>query len=287
MGFEIVRVCDVRSDLSALGAILLWASLATLGVALSDIPPLFITAIGLLVGSALSLVISKGNLRVLRIPKKTFLVGIYGLFGYHVALFAALQNAPSVQANLVNYLWPLLIVVLAPLFISGSKLLPRHVISALIGFAGAFLAISSSGFVGGGIEIGYLFALIAALIWSTYSLLTKQLPHFPTAAVGGFAFASGILALGAHFLFEPAVDPSPAQWALLLALGLGPLGGSFYLWDYALKHGNAQRVGLLSFLTPLLSTALLAVASGTGFTWQIFTSAILIFSAAAIGTRKE
>ena len=277
----------MKSDLAALGAVLLWASLASIGVLLSNLPPLLITAIGLLFGSLISLFVSKGRLSQLRVTLKTFLIGIAGLFGYHAALFIALQTAPSVQANLVNYLWPLLIVVLAPLFLEGMRLRPRHIVSALVGFSGAAIAISSNGLGEGGFEVGYLFALLAAVIWASYSLLTKRVPHFPTAAVGGFAFASGLLALAAHLLFEPQVVVSGSQWLLLIALGAGPLGGAFYLWDYAIKHGNPQRIALLAFLTPLLSTFLLAITSGEALTWQIAIAALLIIGAALVGTRKE
>ncbi len=277
----------MRSDLAALGAILLWATLASLGELLANLPPFFITGIGLMAGSLISLVMIKGNVSRLLVPAKTFAVGIYGLFGFHAALFAALQNAPSVQANLVNYSWPLLIVVLAPVFIPGTSLRLKHVIAALVGFAGAALAISSAGNLTTDLEIGYLYALIAAIIWATYSLMTKRLPHFETAAVGGFALVSGILALIAHVIFEPAVSPTSQQWLLLLVMGFGPLGGAFYLWDYAIKHGNPQRIGLLSFLTPLLSTSLLVLVSGSELTAELLLSAVLIVGAALIGNREK
>lgn len=266
---------------------MLWATLASLGELLANLPPFFITGIGLLAGSLISLVMIKGNLSRLLVPPKTFAVGIYGLFGYHAALFAALQNAPSVQANLVNYSWPLLIVVLAPVFIPGTSLRLKHVIAALVGFAGAALAISSAGNLTTDLEIGYLYALIAAFIWATYSLMTKRLPHFETAAVGGFALVSGVLALTAHLIFEPAVSPTSQQWLLLLVMGFGPLGGAFYLWDYAIKHGNPQRIGLLSFLTPLLSTTLLVLVSGIEPSIELLMSAVLIVGAALIGNREK
>jgi drug/metabolite transporter (DMT)-like permease len=266
---------------------LLWATLASLGELLENLPPFFITGVGLLAGSLISLVMIKGNVSRLLVPAKTFAVGIYGLFGFHAALFAALQNAPSVQANLVNYSWPLLIVVLAPVFIPGTSLRLKHVIAALVGFAGAALAISSAGNLTTDLEIGYLYALIAAIIWATYSLMTKRLPHFETAAVGGFALVSGILALIAHLIFEPAVSPTSQQWLLLLVMGFGPLGGAFYLWDFAIKHGNPQRIGLLSFLTPLLSTTLLVLVSGIEPSIELLMSAVLIVGAALIGNREK
>ncbi len=276
-----------RSDQAALAAIGLWASLAPLGAILGDLPPFFVTGLGLLIGSVISIFVSRGKLEKLKVPGKTLLVGVFGLFGYHAALFSALQLAPAVQANLVNYLWPLLIVVLTPMFLSGTSLRARHVIAALVGFGGAALAITSAGEISQGGLIGYAFALLAAVIWASYSLLTKRVPSFDTAAVGLFALVSGLIALGAHFLFEPAVTPSAGQWLLLVVLGLGPLGGAFYLWDFALKNGDPQRIGLLSFLTPLLSTTLLLLVTGRELTWLLFLSGVLIIGAAFFGNRTR
>lgn len=272
----------MKSDLAAFGAVLLWASLAALSSSLSNVPPLLLTGIGLSVGSLLALPISRFKLSSLKISPKLLLIGVFGLFGFHFALFAALQNAPAVQANLVNYLWPLLIVVLAPAF-SRSKLKPKHAIAAVAGFIGAGLAILSGSEVSAGFEVGYLYAFFAAVIWALYSLLTKRYGSFPTGAVGSFALVSGLLAIAAHFLFEPAASLSSSDWILIVILGLGPLGGAFYLWDYALKNGRAQRIGLISFATPLLSTVFLLATTGQSPSPLLFLSAALIIGAAYVG----
>ena len=276
----------MRSDLAALGAVVLWGSLAALGVSLSHLPPFLLTGIGLLIGSLVSLPLSKFKLNDLKVSKKALAVGVLGLFGYHAALFAGLQNAPSVQANLVNYLWPLLIVVLAPLFIKGTKLSSRQVVAALVGFTGAALAILSGSELVSGFAIGYVFAFVAAIIWATYSLLSKRVA-FRTAAVGTFGFVSGLMAIAAHLLFEPQTQLALADWPLLVLLGLGPLGLSFYLWDYALKTGNPQRIGLIAFLTPLISTALLLLVTGIPLSPLLALAAVMIIAAALFGSRTK
>jgi drug/metabolite transporter (DMT)-like permease len=276
----------VRSDLAALGAVVLWGSLAALGVSLSHLPPLLLTGIGLLIGSLVSLPLSKFKLNELKVSKKALAVGVFGLFGYHAALFAGLQNAPSVQANLVNYLWPLLIVVLAPLFIKGTKLSARQVVAALVGFAGAALAILSGSELVSGFAIGYVFAFVAAIIWATYSLLSKRVA-FRTAAVGTFGLVSGLMAIAAHLLFEPQAQLALSDWPLLVLLGLGPLGLSFYLWDYALKTGNPQRIGLIAFLTPLISTALLLLVTGIPLSPLLAIAAVMIIAAALFGSHAK
>jgi drug/metabolite transporter (DMT)-like permease len=277
----------MKADLLTLGAVLLWATLASLATLLSDIPPFLLTGIGLLIGAAVSLPALRSGLTPWKIPVRTVLIGVYGLFGYHFMLFLALQTAPAVEANLVNYLWPLLIVLLSPLFTKSLKLNLRYVLAALSGFAGAVIAITynSSGLESSSIEIGYLFALAAAVIWATYSLATTKVAIFPTASIGLFALVSGLLALGAHFVFEPAAYISSSDWVLLVLLGAGPLGGAFYLWDAALKIGDPRRIGLLAFLTPLLSTVLLVLVSGDSLSWQLLVATALIVGGALLGPR--
>jgi len=279
----------MKADLLTLGAIFLWASLASLVTLLSDIPPLLLTGIGLIIGAAVSVPSLRFGIKPWKVPAKTLLLGVYGLFGYHLMLFLALQNAPAVEANLVNYLWPLLIVLLTPMFTKSLALNFRYVLAAISGFAGAVIAITynGSGLESLSIEVGYFFALAAAVIWATYSLATTKVPSFPTPAIGLFALVSGVLAIGAHFLFEPAASISTADWLLLLVLGVGPLGGAFYLWDAALKIGDPRRIGLLAFLTPLLSTVLLVVVSGNPFSWQLLISGAMILGGALFATSSK
>jgi drug/metabolite transporter (DMT)-like permease len=277
----------MKADLLALGAIVLWASLATLATLLGDIPPFLLTGIGLIIGSLISIPLSGFRLSAWKIPPQTLLVGVYGLFGYHLMLFIALQSAPAVEANLVNYLWPLLIVVLSPLFTKSLRLGLRAVIAAILGFVGAALAITSSGSTSAdaGFELGYVFALAAAIIWATYSLLTTKLQAFPTSAIGLFGLVSGLLAIAAHFVLEEPAVISSSDWVLLVILGLGPLGGAFYFWDAALKIGDPRRIGLLAFLTPLLSTTLLLVVSGRELSVQLLASTALIVGGAMLGSK--
>ena len=277
----------MKADLLTLGAIFLWASLASLVTLLSDIPPLLLTGIGLIIGAAVSIPSLRFGIMPWKVPAKTLLLGVYGLFGYHLMLFLALQNAPAVEANLVNYLWPLLIVLLSPIFTKSLALNFRYVLAAISGFAGAVIAITynGSGLESLSIEVGYFFAFAAAVIWATYSLATTKVPSFPTPAIGLFALVSGLLAIGAHFLFEPAAAISSSDWLLLVVLGAGPLGGAFYLWDAALKIGDPRRIGLLAFLTPLLSTALLVVVSGDSLSWQLLIATALVVGGALLGPR--
>jgi drug/metabolite transporter (DMT)-like permease len=277
----------VNSRLAALGAIVLWSSLASLASLIPNVPVFLKTGVGLLIGSVIALPLARFQIKQLAVKPKILLLGVYGLFGYHAALFVALSTSPSVQANLVNYLWPLLIVLLAPLFSKKVKLNLRVVIGGLMGFIGASLAILSGSSSDGLFYSGYLFAFMAAVIWSTYSLATNRIGSFPTPAVGLFALVSGILSIAMHFVFETQVSLSSFDWMILVLLGLGPLGAAFYLWDYAIKRSNPQEIGLLSFLTPLLSTGFLLVITGQALSWLLAIAAALIVGGSLIGRARQ
>jgi len=283
----------MTANLYALGAIALWATLAVLGVALSHVPPFLLTGVALLCGSLIALPLSRFDLRQWRVPPATLALGVYGLFGFHFLLFMALRIAPPVEANLVNYLWPLFIVVLAPWMLPGVTLRAGHVLAALMGFAGAAIAIlgrssgpvAADGMGGTSGSWGYGLALGSAIIWATYSLGTRRVKPFATAAVGLFGVVSGALSLLCHALLEPTTALSTRDWMLLVTTGLGPLGAAFFLWDKALKLGDARHIGILSYLTPLCSTALLIAVSGQPLTLNIGLAAALIIGAALLGTR--
>jgi drug/metabolite transporter (DMT)-like permease len=265
----------------ALGAIALWASLASLGVALQHVPPFLLTGLALVIGS----VPAWPLVRQWRVPPRTLALGIYGLFGYHFLLFVALRVAPAVEANLVNYLWPLLIVVLAPVFLPGLHLKAAHVVAALAGFAGAAVAILGGGGASGTWSWGYLPALGAAFFWASYSLWTRRVESFPTAAIGLFGLVSGLLSLACHALLETSAALTARDWLLVAVMGLGPLGAAFFLWDKALKGGDARQIGILSYLTPLASTSLLMLVTGRPLSASIALAAALIIGAAIMGTR--
>jgi len=275
----------MQATFLALAAIALWGSLAPLGVSLGHVPPFLLTGCGLLIGSVIGLVLSKGRVQQWRVPASTLALGVYGLFGFHCLLFIALRHAPPVQANLVNYLWPLGIVLMAPLFLPGMRLHKLHIAAALLGFAGAALAIVGGRDLQGGFAWGYVPALASAFVWASYSLLTRRVPAFPSAAIGLFGLVSGLLSLLCHAVLETPVALSTHDWTLLAAMGLGPLGGAFYLWDAALKRGDARQIGVLSFLTPLLSTLALLWLRGEWPSASVVLAAVMIVGAAVLGAR--
>ncbi|MBN2875128.1 MAG: DMT family transporter [Spirochaetales bacterium] len=274
--------------LLALFTIFIWSTLAVLSAGTSNLPPLFAVGVALCVGGLVGVV----RIRDWRVPAITLAVGVGGIFGYHALLFAAFRLAPAVEVNILNYLWPLLIVALTPVYLKGFSLAPGHLIGATLGLAGAVLV------VGGGrlsLDIaglpGYALAVLAAFVWASYSLLTKRLPAFPTGAVGLFCLVSGVLSLGlwaggeliaAETLALPRVTATEAVFLVLL--GIGPMGGAFYTWDASLKRGDPRTIGALAYLTPLLSTLNLVVFGGMKLSATSAAAMGLIIGGALIGS---
>lgn len=284
-----------KPTLFALAAICLWSSLALLGTLLQHVPPFLLTGIALVVGS----VPAWPLFRQWRVSWPALALGVYGLFGFHFFLFVALRHAPAVEANLVNYLWPLGMVLMAPLFLPGIRLSATHLIAACAGFMGAVVAILgdtlfASGFqgvVGKGFAWGYIPAAVSAFIWASYSLMGKRMTlqgrGFPTAAIGLFGLVSGVLSLLCHALLEAPVALGGRDWLLIALMGVGPLGAAFFLWDAALKNGDARSIGILSYITPLASTVLLMFATGRALTMGIGLATVLILGAAVLGSRAK
>lgn len=266
---------------AALGAILLWASLASLARALTNWPPFLLTGAALLLGALVSL----PRIRQWKVPVRTLLLGVYGLAGYHAALFLSFRLAPPVEANLLNYLWPTFIVLFTPLLIPGTRLRAGHVIGTLLGLVGAALIVTK-----GTLHVdvahlpGDLLAVLAAVLWSTYSLLTKRVPPFPGAAVGLFCAVSGGISIGLHALLEAPYRPATSELGWLLLLGLGPMGAAFFLWNHAMTRGDPRTIGALSYLTPLLSTLLLTLTGGGALTGLTLAAGALILGGAMLGT---
>jgi drug/metabolite transporter (DMT)-like permease len=278
------------ASLIGLTAILMWSLLAALTVATGKIPAFQLAAmtfaIGALVGS-LTWIGRPDAIRSLRQAPLAWIVGVGGLFGYHALYFLALRFAPPAEAGLLNYLWPLLIVLFSSL-LPGERLAPHHIIGALLGLAGTallFTGNSLSGFAPGQLP-GLLAAFVAAFIWAAYSVMSRKLKSVPTDAVAGFCLATALLAALVHGLVEDTLWPdTTTQWLAIAALGVGPVGAAFYAWDVGMKRGDIRVLGAASYATPLLSTLFLILAGFAKPSANLAIAAVLIAGGGLVAAR--
>ncbi|WP_170452220.1 aromatic amino acid exporter YddG [Ruegeria arenilitoris] len=273
-------------------AVLLWALLALFTVGSAPTPPLLLNAICFTIGGTLGLIWTwhSGGLGQLKqVSWKVFTFGTVGLFGYHALYFSALRMAPAAEAGLIAYLWPLLIVLFSGL-LPGETLRLGHLLGACLGFSGAALIITGGGTAGFQAEHlpGYALALLCALTWSGYSVLSRRLGQTPTSSVAVFCVLTAIASWILHFSLEQTVwPPDTLAWMSTVALGLGPVGLAFYVWDIGVKHGDIQMLGTSSYAAPLLSTLVLVVAGIATPSWTLAIAALLVTGGAAIAARAS
>jgi len=287
------NLSNTKATLIGGTAVLMWATLALFTTLSGQVPPFQLAAMSFGVAFIVSLgrwmVIGTGILGALRQKPSVWLIGTGGLFGYHFFYFMALQNAPPVEAGLIAYMWPLLIVVCSAL-LPGEKLRWWHVVGALSGLAGTTLLVTGgSGLSGFKSEywLGYTMACLCALTWTGYSLLSRRHADVPTDVVGGFCGATALLATLCHLFFETTIWPEQSvQWIAIIALGLGPVGLAFFTWDIGVKRGNIQVLGALSYAAPLLSTIVLIVFGLGDLTWVVAAACLLIVGGAVLASRE-
>lgn len=271
-------------------AVLLWSLLALFTAASGKVPPFQLTAMAFAIGGVIGVAswfFRPAGLSALRQPLPVWILGVVGLFGYHFAYFTALRNAPPIEAGLIAYLWPLFIVLFSAL-LPGEKLRLHHISGGALGLAGAALIVTGGGAVEFKSEyaFGYGMALICALTWSSYSVLSRRYSSVPTDVVTGFCLVTAILAALAHVAMEETVWPATTfEWLAVFGLGLGPVGIAFYVWDYGVKHGDIQVLGASSYLAPLLSTFVLIIAGFSQFNWVIAIACVLITGGAMLAAK--
>ncbi|QDZ03010.1 EamA family transporter [Nitratireductor mangrovi] len=280
-----------RATLIGFSAVVMWALLALFTDASGRVPPFQLSAMAFTIGAALGFVARLAGASPASqapIPPLAWVVGIAGLFGYHFFYFSALRNAPAVEASLIAYLWPLLIV-LGSAMLPGERLGWHHVVGALMGLAGAALIVTRG--VGFAFEsryaFGYGMAVLCAFTWSSYSLMSRRFPAVATSIVTWFCLATAVLSLACHLLLEETVWPSGwLQWAAVAGLGLMPVGGAFYAWDHGVKRGNIQVLGAASYAAPLLSTLVLIAFGFAEPTLNILAACLLITAGAALAAKN-
>lgn len=133
---------------------------------------------------------------------------------------------------------------------------------------------------------GYVLALLCALTWASYSVLSRKLGDVPTESVAVFCCAAAVLSGLLHMGFEQTTWPvGLGRWAAIL--GLGPVGLAFYVWDIGVKQGDIQLLGTASYAAPLLTTLCLVMAGIATPSATLALAACLITAGAFLAARAS
>ena len=274
------------ATLAGCGAIGLWAFLALLSRAAAGVPPLQVTATAFAISAGLGMawLAVRGELWQLRQGPLAWLHGVGGLFGFHALYFASLDRAPAATANLINYTWPLLIVLLSA-FVLRLPLSGRHWAGCVLALVGCGALLTGRAAFPAGAGLGYALAAGSAVVWAGYSVLARRFASVPAGAVAGFCGGTAVLAAALHAATGRWAAPGPGAWLAMLAMGIGPVGAAFALWDAGMKRGDPRLLGTLAFATPVLSTLLLAAAGQARFDATTIAAAILVAAGGFVASR--
>lgn len=267
-------------------AILLWSTLALFTALSGRVPPFQLVGMTFVVGGGciLGIAAARGRLRRTIPTPASFALGLWGPFGDSALYYAAVKTAPPAEANLVHYLWPLLIVLFAGLM-PGGRLTLRHLIGALIGLGATALLISGSGGGEGSLMLGHWLALAGAIVWASYSVLSRRLAAVPSESLGLTLLGCALPAFALHAAFETTLwMPGGLEWIGILGLGIGSIGLAFICWDVGMKQGDVALLGVASYAAPVLSTLTLVAAGFAAGSWTLVLACALIVVGALVAS---
>ncbi len=187
------------------------------------------------------------------------LLGLWGLFFFHAFYFEAIRRAPIVEATLINYLWPLLIVLMAWLVLR-EPFRPAIAAGVLLGAAGAALVVGGQS---ASFEVRHFrgYALGSAAAWSSYTVMLRRWVggrEFLLPASIWSALLSGLWLAAAGWP-EP---PPPETWGAILYLGAVAIGAAILAWDRAVSGGEVAVLGAMAYFAPFLSVFFLWLILG-------------------------
>jgi drug/metabolite transporter (DMT)-like permease len=259
------------------GAVVLWASWPALATVAYPAPPLLVLGASALIGCLFSFVLAirqNATRAYVSVPFKTLVFVAVGLMGNNAFYLAAIARIGPAEANVVHYLWPVFLVILASLIHRRSPS-ALQVLGIAFGFFGVVVALSPQ--MRGDLDLtGVLLGACGAMTFAIYSV-GRSLAKVETNVVGPSLGLAGISALAVHFLLEPVYWPSAGQWLAIILMGIGPFTVANVLWDKATREGSAATISSLAFLTPLVAMGLLA-AFGLG----VVTLAVVVGALFAI-----
>jgi drug/metabolite transporter (DMT)-like permease len=279
----------IPSVIGAVG-VSLWATETTLINLAPGIPPLEIVALAFGFAAMMTPLVwlstGENPFDAFKLPKWVWLVMVLSLVGYHSCIYFATQRAPAAPAALLQGTTPLLIV-LGSALLPGERLRWWHMLGAGLGFCGVLSLINAGGteVQTTGNAIFYLSLIgIAAGLWGLYSVVTRSLADVPTSSLGMFYGASAILAMLAHLCLERWVTPTPGAWLVVAGLGVFPMGLAIYFWDYGVKRGDIQALGVFSYAEPFIGAALVALVTGAAMRLDFLWSGALVVAGAVVAS---
>lgn len=267
------------------GAVVLWASWPALATLAHPTPPFLVLGLSAFIGFAFSYASAAAKRQAksfFAIRKRTMLFVAAALMGNNAFYLAAIMRIGPAEANVVHYLWPVLLVVLASLVHRHLPTL-RQAIGIAAGFSGVAIALSPK--MGVGLDItGVLLGFFGALTFAVYSVI-RSLARSEINVVGPSLGFAALMAFAFHVVLEPTHLPTTSQWIAIALMGIGPFTLANALWDRATRTGEAATISSFAFLTPLVAISLLAVFGLAVMSTPIIIGAFLAIAGAVLASK--
>jgi drug/metabolite transporter (DMT)-like permease len=288
------------SIIAALFAVVLWSGAPLLVDLASSVPPFQLTAIALLSGALAALPTSirswrnQGRQKANAPISLKWTLTIYGLLpalilGAVGGYLTGIGMAPTAEAALITYTWPVMFIVMSQWLFHRRIPLPV-LCGALIAFSGAALLLSSEAGSEGasGYMAGYALALMAGCCWALYSWICQAAPVAIAPIMPGLFLLAAVGAGIADVLSGSAFGlPSGLALVAGIALGVGPYGLAMVAWDLALRNGPAALVGSLAYGVPVLAAAFLVIAGVTVPDWRLPLAALLVVAGSVVASMRR
>ena len=249
----------------ALASILFWSWAATaFKKALLHHSPWFVVFAGSVISTLVLLVmlLIRGKRVTAADAGRGAYFGFLNPFLYYLVLLYAYQGLPAQIAMVVNYLWPVILVLLA-VPILGQKLTAGSLAGVLVSFSGVVLmALFGRDFLPIALY-PLLLAFLSTIVWAVYWLLNTRSTGEANAVLAmSFFFGSFYLALYGAVTGESFV-PVTESLLWVVYVGVFEMGVTYMMWNAALKKASsAAAVGSLIFITPFLALVPIALVVG-------------------------
>ena len=228
-----------------------------------------------------------------RIPKRVIFTGFLGVALYTVVLVLAVNIAEERdigQVMLINYLWPIWVVVLAVAILDERPSVPLAVAGALLGFAGVVLAGGTGSFTRPPASfVPHALSLSGAFFWALYCVLLKRwrIPEEKGGSTFHFLMCAIVAAIIAGFTRDwrhvANIDSRTLFW--IVFLGIGPIGLGYYWWEIGIKRGAVHLIAVMAYFIPIGSAILVGTFFREALTPGLLPGAAMITAGAYLGRR--
>ena len=267
-------------------ALLFWASSGVLASSVINIPTFEVLSVAFSISFGITalLLTLRGQWSKVKQPLFLWIIGMVGVYGNDALYIGAFKYAPAAQVDLISYLYPILIILLAS-YLPSENFSFKYIVAGFIGFFGTYLLITSGGNATNfqfKYLTGYCLAFIDAIAWSIYCVTARYYKNTPTEMIGMYCGCGLILSLIAHFSWEHTVTPNLHQCIVLIIMGLTTQGSTYFMWDYGIKRGNFNLLSVLTYGNPIIAVVLLIFAGKSYYTNTLLIAALLISVSGAL-----